>query len=185
MILAFIGNRNQRVFVLLDDILFSQIGYFKLFTLLYVLSSAYKYQLCYSTHLPSKKKKKKGYWNFLRVCVKSIEQFEENYLFFILNLPIREYYSVQVSHSVVSDSATPWTAAHQASLSITNCRHLLKLMSIESVMPSNHMIYNCLPFKNSVSNVLYYSLYRAVYTLIKYILKYLISFEYYFKWNYV
>ena len=36
--------------------------------------------------------------------------------------------------------ATPWTAAHQASLSITNSWSLLKLMSIESVMPSNHLI---------------------------------------------
>ena len=40
--------------------------------------------------------------------------------------------------------ATPWTAAHQASLSITNSRSLLKLMSIESVMPSNHLIL-CYP----------------------------------------
>ena len=36
--------------------------------------------------------------------------------------------------------ATPWTVAHQASPSITNSRSLLKLMSIESVMPSNHLI---------------------------------------------
>ena len=36
--------------------------------------------------------------------------------------------------------ATPWIAAHQASLSITNSRSLLKLMSIESVMPSRHLI---------------------------------------------
>ena len=36
--------------------------------------------------------------------------------------------------------ATPWTAAHHASLSITNSWSLLKLMSIESVMPSNHLI---------------------------------------------
>ena len=36
--------------------------------------------------------------------------------------------------------AIPWTAAHQASLSITSSRSLLKLMSIESVMPSNHLI---------------------------------------------
>jgi len=36
--------------------------------------------------------------------------------------------------------ATPWTAAHQASLSITNSQSLLKLMSIESVMSSNHLI---------------------------------------------
>ena len=35
---------------------------------------------------------------------------------------------------------TPWTAAHQASLSITNSWRLLKLMSIESVMPSSHLI---------------------------------------------
>ena len=43
----------------------------------------------------------------------------------------------------MSDSATPWTAAHQASLSITNSRSLLKLMSIKSVMPSNHFILCC------------------------------------------
>ena len=36
--------------------------------------------------------------------------------------------------------ATPWTAAHQASLSITNSQSLPKLMCIESVMPSNHLI---------------------------------------------
>jgi len=36
--------------------------------------------------------------------------------------------------------ATPWTAARQASLPITNSRSLLKLMSIESVIPSNHLI---------------------------------------------
>ena len=38
---------------------------------------------------------------------------------------------------------TPWTAAHQASLSNTNSRSLLKLTSIESVMPSNHLILCC------------------------------------------
>ena len=38
----------------------------------------------------------------------------------------------------------PWTAARQASLSVTNTRSLLKLMSIESVMPSNHLILCCL-----------------------------------------
>ena len=38
---------------------------------------------------------------------------------------------------------TPWTAARQASLSITNYRNLLKLMSIELVMPSNHLILCC------------------------------------------
>ena len=39
--------------------------------------------------------------------------------------------------------AIPWTAARQASLSITNSWSLLKLMSIESVMPSNHLILCC------------------------------------------
>ena len=47
---------------------------------------------------------------------------------------------VQFSHSVMSNSATPWTAAHQASLFITNSRSLPKFMSIESVIPSNHLI---------------------------------------------
>ena len=40
----------------------------------------------------------------------------------------------------MSDSVTPWTAARQASLSITNSRSLLRLMSIELVMPSNHLL---------------------------------------------
>ena len=40
--------------------------------------------------------------------------------------------------------ATPWTAAHQASLSITNSWSLLKPMSIQSVMPSSHLIFCCL-----------------------------------------
>ena len=47
---------------------------------------------------------------------------------------------IQFSHSVMSDSVTPWTAAHQASLSITNSWNLHKLMSIKSVMPSSHFI---------------------------------------------
>ena len=51
--------------------------------------------------------------------------------------------SVQ-SLSGVQLFATPWIAAQQASLSITNSQSLLKLMSIESVMPSNHLIL-CYP----------------------------------------
>ena len=50
-----------------------------------------------------------------------------------------QFSSVQ-SLSRVRLFATPWIAAHQASLSITNTRSLPKLMSIESVMPSNHLI---------------------------------------------
>ena len=48
--------------------------------------------------------------------------------------------SIQFSRSVVSDSAIPWAAAHLAFLSITNSRSLPKFMSIESVVPSNHLI---------------------------------------------
>ena len=50
-------------------------------------------------------------------------------------------YLVQFSCSVVSDFATPWTTARQASLSIT--MDLLKITSISSVMPSNHLILYC------------------------------------------
>ena len=49
-------------------------------------------------------------------------------------------FSVQFSHSVF---AAPWTAARQASLSITNSQSLFKLMFIESVMASNHLILCC------------------------------------------
>ena len=52
---------------------------------------------------------------------------------------VDQFSSVQ-SLSHVCLFATPWTAAHQVSLSITNSQSLLKLMSIESVIPSNHII---------------------------------------------
>ena len=55
------------------------------------------------------------------------------------------YFFVVVLQSLshVQLFATPWTAACQASLSFTISRRLLKLMSIESVMPSNHLIFCC------------------------------------------
>ena len=57
----------------------------------------------------------------------------------VLPDPHPQFSSVQLlSH--VWLFATPWTATHQASLSITNSRSSPKLMSIESVMPSNHLI---------------------------------------------
>ena len=49
--------------------------------------------------------------------------------------------SVQFSRSAVSDFVPPWTATHQASLSIINSQSLLKFMSTESVMPSTHLIF--------------------------------------------
>ena len=58
--------------------------------------------------------------------------------------------SVQ-SLSRVQLFSTPWTAAHQASLSIINSRSLLKLMSIELVMPSNHLIL-CNPVSSSLQS---------------------------------
>ena len=56
--------------------------------------------------------------------------------------PFDRCQSVQLSR--VQLFATPWTVVCQASLSITNSRYLLKLISIESVMPSNHLIH-CRP----------------------------------------
>ena len=55
---------------------------------------------------------------------------------------IFQFSSVQ-SLSHIQLFATPWTAAHQASLSITNSQSPPKPMSIESVMPSNHLILCC------------------------------------------
>ena len=58
-------------------------------------------------------------------------------------LPYASIFNCSVQFSSLSHVqlfAIPWTAAHQASLSITNSRSLLKLMSIELVTPSNHLI---------------------------------------------
>ena len=76
----------------------------------------------------------------------------------LLNSMPNEYFmhikclsSVQLNHLAVSDSATPWTAARQASLSITNSWSLLKLMSIELVMPYNHLIL-CHPLSSCLQS---------------------------------
>ena len=55
------------------------------------------------------------------------------------------------NHLVVSNSATPWTAACQASLSFTSSRSLLTVMSIESVMLSNHLVL-CCPFSSCLQS---------------------------------
>ena len=60
--------------------------------------------------------------------------------FIIFSVPLIAFSSVQ-SLSCVCFFVTPWTAACQASLSITNSQSLLKLMSIKLVMPSNHLIF--------------------------------------------
>ena len=79
----------------------------------------------------------------MKLLVTEAESLVQKQNSLLQRTPIQSYslqaiISVQCSRSVMSDSATLWTAAHQASLSITNTWSLLKLISIESVMPSNH-----------------------------------------------
>ena len=62
----------------------------------------------------------------------------------MMNPHIRNMFNSVQLLSRVQLFATPWTAAHQASLSISNSQSLPKLMSIESVIPSNHLIL-CYP----------------------------------------
>ena len=64
---------------------------------------------------------------------RSCPHFAENLASNALFSPVQLLSPVQVF-------VTPWTTAHQASLSITDFWHLLKFMSIKSVMPSNHLI---------------------------------------------
>ena len=72
-----------------------------------------------------------------RLCAKN-EQGGEGYTdIFLLWEKKKKMWNSSVS---VWPFATQWTAADQASLSVTNSQSLLKLMSIESVMPSNHLI---------------------------------------------
>ena len=78
-----------------------------------------------------------------------IFRYRKPFFFFFFLLVFRSLSSILVLLSSVQSLihvrffATPCTAAHQASLSITNSQSLLKLMSIESAMPSNHLILCC------------------------------------------
>ena len=87
-------------------------------------------------------------WNAISKIyyIQSLELLAEKYsknkngsLYFANFFRVVEFSSIQLL-SRVWLFATPWTAAHQASLSITNSRSSPKLMSIESVMPSSHLI---------------------------------------------
>ena len=71
--------------------------------------------------------------NFKRIPITSIQIPIYNYFLYCLRISHVQFSSVQ-SRSHVWLFATPWTAAFQASLSITNCQSLLKLMPIKSVM---------------------------------------------------
>ena len=71
-----------------------------------------------------------------------LQEISDNLLMFVWIL-FQDAFVVQLlNHSWLF--ATPWTAAHQASLSLAISQNLLKLMSIELVMPSNHLILCCL-----------------------------------------
>ena len=79
---------------------------------------------------------------FLLLKVKGFNYFCEPFIPFVTGpicISSIQFSSVQ-SLNCVRLFATPWTAVHQASLSITNSQSVLKLMPIESVMPSNHLI---------------------------------------------
>ena len=73
------------------------------------------------------------------ICL-SLIQKQKCYFLFLESVPL--HFIPHISSVVQSCQffATPWTAAHQASLSIMNSRSILKLLSIESVIPSNHVI---------------------------------------------
>ena len=74
-------------------------------------------------------------WNLLR-----LGEIRTNIVNMLLHVTLSVQFSSVQSLSHVQLLVTPWTAPHQASLSITSSWSLLKLMAIESVMPSNHLI---------------------------------------------
>ena len=76
----------------------------------------------------------------IRKCLKLVKQGNNQWLLIHV-----QFSSVQ-SLSRVQLFATPWNAAHQASLSITSSQSPPKPMSIESVMPSNHLSPSVVPF---------------------------------------
>ena len=83
---------------------------------------------------------------FPGTCMQEVLNNVSGEVFCFICFPLFQLSSVQ-SLSHVQVFVTPWTAAHQASLSITNSQSLLKLMSLKSVMPSNHLI-TVVPFSS-------------------------------------
>ena len=83
------------------------------------------------------------YLNYISIIKKECEMRLSPASLWLLKPRTGSCLSVQFICSVVSDSATPWTAAHRASLSIINPPSLFKLISIKLVMPSNHLILCC------------------------------------------
>ena len=85
-----------------------------------------------TTELPRKSKDLKFFHNYFKGEISGLAKKNITHIVKLIS-------SVQL-FSRIWLFATPWTAVRQASLSITNSRSWLKLMSIESVMPSNHLI---------------------------------------------
>ena len=83
-------------------------------------------------------------YNFILASLRELNKVEKNEIFQCL---VHYECSVQFSSvqllSLFQLFVTPWTVAPQASLSITNSRNLLRLMSTESAMPFNHLILYC------------------------------------------
>ena len=87
-----------------------------------------------------------AYLHSARPCLSAGYLFLDDQQYMVLPLKRNQTHTVSQSVQLLSLVwlfVTPWTAARQASLSITNSWSLLKLMSIESVMPSNHLIFGC------------------------------------------
>ena len=81
----------------------------------------------------------------IRWIIEKARQFQKNIYFCFIDYA--KSFNCVISLQLLSCVwlfETPWTAAPQASLSIANSRSLHKLMSIKSVMPSNHLILCCL-----------------------------------------
>ena len=82
-------------------------------------------------------------------CVKLLRMHRVKWK--LISQPMCSSFSSVQLLSHVRTFATPWTAAHEASLSVTNSQSLLKLMSIELVIPSNHLIL-CHPFSSCLQS---------------------------------
>ena len=87
----------------------------------------------------SAQQRKQAIITYTFVSMYQNQQVDIQIFFLILLCICLQFHSVQ-SLSCVQLFVTPWTAVHQASLSITNSQSLPKLMSIQLVMPSNHLI---------------------------------------------
>ena len=89
--------------------------------------------------------KREGIYAYIQLTHIAVQQKLTQYCKAIISQSLSSGPMNSVSH--VWLFATPWIAAHKASLSITNSRSMLKLMPIESEMPSNHLIL-CCPFSS-------------------------------------